>query len=131
MPDNLWRFLFRTSSKFELSVSVQKARSMPNGNSMLKALFSGGLCSVAVQFYKPDIDAPTMCRELLDEQLVSMQSCEAAKMANAVNVGSTVAGAALGVMGVPALAAPVLDATAWAAGRSWRESEPSLPCAPF
>ena len=70
VPDNPWRFLFGTASKFARSPAVQKARSSPNGDTMLASLFDGGLCAVATQFYDPDVDASQMCRELLDEELV-------------------------------------------------------------
>lgn len=90
VPDNPWRFLFRDKSQFALSVAVQKAQGTPNGETMLRSLFQGGLCAVARRFYKPDVDAPMMCRELLDEQLVYVQSCEAAKLAHSVQLGSSV-----------------------------------------
>ncbi len=60
VPDNPWRFLFKDGTSFELSVAVRKARETTNGDTMLKALFHGGLCAVARQFYKPDVDAPTI-----------------------------------------------------------------------
>lgn len=92
VPDNPWRFLFKSQSSFALSVAVQRAKASPNGDTMLEALFNGGLCAVARQFYKPEVDAPQMCRELLDEQLVYYQSCDAARLASAFNVGNNVGG---------------------------------------
>ena len=91
VPDNPWRFLFSTPSKFARSPAVQKARSSPNGDTMLSSLFNGGLCAVATQFYDPDVDASQMCRELLDEELVYFQSCAATKASRAMSTGSDVA----------------------------------------
>lgn len=90
VPDNPWRFLFASKTTFGLSVAVQKAQAKPDGATMLKALFNGGLCAVARQFYDPDTDAATMCQELLDEQVVYYQSCQAARLAAAFQQGSTI-----------------------------------------
>lgn len=90
VPDNPWRFLFRNASMFARSVAVQKAQKTTTGVTMLSALFDGGLCAVATQFTKPDTDAPTMCEELLAEQLVYFQSCDVTRLASAVQNGSTV-----------------------------------------
>ena len=90
VPDNQWRFLFKTASMYARSVAVQKAQSTPNGDTMLKALFHGGLCAVARQFYEASVDAPTMCEELLGEQAVYYQSCGATRLATAVQQGTNV-----------------------------------------
>ena len=100
VPDNPWRFLFPTPSKFARSPAVQKARSSPNGDTMLSSLFNGGLCAVATQFYDPDVDASQMCRELLDEELVYFQSCAATKASRAMSTGSDVATAVSIVVGM-------------------------------
>jgi hypothetical protein len=110
VPDNPWRFLFSTPSKFARSPAVQKARSSPNGDTMLSSLFNGGLCAVATQFYDPDVDASQMCRELLDEELVYFQSCAAAKAATAVQWGSTI-----GTLSSIGTAVPVATAVSTAA----------------
>lgn len=90
VADNPWRFLFKSASAYARSVAVQKAQSTPNGDTMLKALFHGGLCAVARQFYEPSVDAPTMCEELLGEQIVYYQSCGATRLATAVQQGTNV-----------------------------------------
>lgn len=93
--DNPWRFLFPDASSFERSVAVEKARK--GGATMLGTLFEGGLCLVATQWYRPDIDAPTMCRELLDEHVVYYQSCAATRRSNAVSTGANAGIIAAGV----------------------------------
>lgn len=120
VPDNPWRFLFATASKFARSPAVQKARASPDGDTMLRALYDGGLCAVAAQFYDADVDASQMCRELLDEELVYYQSCAATKAATAEEWGSTVgaltaAGTAVPIAGAVSTAAVSFMGTATSA----------------
>lgn len=98
--DNHWKFLIGSKDEFARSVAIQNARARKGGGSILEALYNGGLCHVAVEFYKPDISAPEMCRMLLDEHIVYTQPCGAAKLAKAMQVGGTAGSITGGVAGV-------------------------------
>lgn len=100
VPDNHWRFLFPTKARFDLSSAVQTAKSMPSGGSALQTLYDGGLCQMAVDFYKEDRSAAQMCHMLLDAELVYYQACGAAKLSAALRNGVSVGSAAGGIAGM-------------------------------
>ncbi len=99
VPENVWRFLYPTKARFDLSTAVQKARSLPTGGSILESLYNGGLCQAAVDFYKPETSAMALCHMLLDTELVYYQACGASKLSAALRNGSSVGSAAGGIAG--------------------------------
>jgi hypothetical protein len=96
--DNPWKFLFPTKSSFTTSTAVIGAQKR-NAFSILETLFDGGICKVAIDFYKPDIGPEDMVHMLLDQELVYRQECGAAKLATAQQLGNSIGGVGMMVAG--------------------------------
>jgi hypothetical protein len=88
---NPWFFLFPDKSTFERSSAIEAARAT-SGSSILKSVYNGGLCEAAIEHFSPDTSADEMAHQLLDEMLIYKQSCDAAKLAQSIQLGGNAGG---------------------------------------
>lgn len=118
VPENRWRFLFPKEADYTRSVAVHKARARKGGDTMLHALYNGGLCALARQFADADVGGEELARELLDQQLVYYQACGAERAAQAYSTGSMVGSIVGSTIAVAGSAVAIMCAleTAFSAG---------------
>ena len=88
---NPWFFLYPDKSTFERSSAIEAARAT-SGSSILKSVYNGGLCEAAIEHFSPDTSADQMAHQLLDEMLIYRQSCDAAKLAQSIQLGGNAGG---------------------------------------